>query len=147
MAIMAALALAGIGVNLAEEFAAAKEAKFQSRLHRQELAQQARISRSMFDLNFPNLVQQQRANRGQIATHAAKGNVAGESVSVLALLSEQARVDSVNQSLAIFQQHIDQQGFAFGRKQAKRDIKHTKQNLVFQALKSGVKAGSILASS
>ena len=142
MAIMAGLALAGIGLNLVGQMQQHQELKLQNILHRQELNQKSQVSRALFDLQFPNMKQQQRANRGQMATHAAKGGVATESVSVLALLSEQARVDSMNRSLAVFQQALDQQGFKFGKAQAKRETQASKTNLIFQALASGVQAAS-----
>ena len=128
--IMAGMALAGAGISILGQMSKAQEEKRQARLHKQKLEFEARTSKALFDLNFPILQQQQRANRGEMATHAAKGNVAVESMSVVALLSEQARIDSVNQSLAKFQQAAEQQGLAFEKSETKESIRRANLNLI-----------------
>jgi len=127
---MAGMALAGAGISIIGQFAKAEEEKRQARLAKQEAEWQAKTSQDLFDLTFPNYVQQQRAEMGALATGYAKGGVAVESVSVLANLSEQARVHSLDQALKMFEKDAQVRGFRIEADEAKRSIGTINRNLI-----------------
>ena len=140
MAIMAALALAGVVMNVLGEAEANQEKKYQAYIHKRANEFQRQISSQMFAVEYPRLVQQQRAELGTLATGYAKGGVAGESASVLASLNEQVRVHSMNRSIAKYQQNLEQRGFDLEDSLTKRAINQLSANQGF-ILASGVVNG------
>ena len=127
MGIIAGLALAGSAFQTIGAIQANKEQRKLSKLQRKEIDFQARTSANLFDILFPNQVEQQQAQRGQLATSIAKSGVDVGSGSALAQISEQARIDKTNEQLAQYQQELDQRGFEFDKRLNRRTEKNLKR--------------------
>ena len=146
MSVVAGLALAGVAFQTVGALAAAQEKKSLNRIHQREVEFQAKTEQDLFNFfTLPNLKQQQRARRGSQATQIAKGGVDVGSGSALAFLSEQARVDSLNQSLAIFQQNLKQRSFQVEQALTKRSSQQVSQEAALTAVGGGIEAGGIAA--
>ena len=139
-AVMAGLALAGAAFQTVGALAALEEKKQLARLHKREIDFQAKTSDDLFNFSFPNLVRQQRFRRGEQASQLAKRGVAFEG-SALAQLSEQARIDSVNQSLTQFQHALNQRSFKIEGMLTNRSIRQAKTEQAF-TLASGIISGT-----
>ena len=106
--------------------------------HTKEVKKQAQVSKSLFNITFPQMAKEQVANRGMQATQFAKAGVDVGSGSPLAFLSEQARVDQLNQNLAKYQQQLDQRGFTVQKKLSKRDTSQLRTEQFFTLAGGGV---------
>ena len=108
MSFLAAGALLGVGLQGLGAIQANRNKKFLSKLRSKELDLQFRLNAEVFKLNLEQLKTQQTANRGMQASQFAKAGVDTGSGSALALVSEQARVDSLNASLFTLQHKLNQ---------------------------------------
>ena len=140
MPIFTALALIGAGVSVAGSLSGQEEERKQAKFHDEELELQAEANQNIFDVTFPNLIQRNRAGRGLLASSIAKGNVAVGEGSAVTQLSEQARVDSLNESLTLYQHQLQQRGIDVERKLTDRGRDQIRTNQFF-TLASGVTSG------
>ena len=140
MAIAVALSLIGTGLETFGKLEALKNQRDLAQFHKNEVQNQARASANIFNIQFPILKQEQRARRGIQATQIAKGGVSVDQGSPLAVLSEQARLDSLSAGLAQYQQNLDQVAFKNEISQTKTARKQLKNQMAF-TLASGVLKG------
>jgi len=137
MPIADALSLIGTGIETAGQLLALQNQRDLAKFHKNEVQNQARASANIFNIQFPILKQEQRARRGIQATQIAKGGVSVDQGSPLAVLSEQARLDSLSAGLAQYQQNLDQVAFKNEITQTKTARKQLKTQMAF-TLASGV---------
>ena len=131
MAIAASLSLIGTGLETAGLLSEQQTEIDLAKFHKKESQNQARASANIFNIQFPILKQEQRARRGIQATQIAKGGVSVDQGSPLAVLSEQARLDSLSASLAQYQQNLDQAALKNDRILTSKAQKQIKQNMFF----------------
>ncbi len=145
MSVLLGLGLASTAFQMMGQLESLQNQKELAKFNIRESKIQAKTSRDLFNITFPNLVKQQVSNRGMQATQIAKRGVAVGQGSALSFLSEQARMDGLNQTLSKFQHDLEQRSFKVEQLLGKRTVKQLKSEKLFTLLGGATQAGGIVA--
>lgn len=141
---LAALALTGIGLSTLGNLQETQNEIELAKLHNDEVQFQMKADRNIFNIVFPQIQAQQRAHIGQLASESAKGGVDVGSGSALTRISEQARINSLSNSLAIYKQQLKQRGFKVERQLNKRNKEQLQRSRFFTLASGGVEGATAL---